>query len=142
VPGDRLWVREAWSKADPCLLGGRPQPVIFYRANNNRPLWAEARWRSPYHMFRRDSRITLELTDVRVQRLQEISEEDAIAEGVIGTEHDLATCADGSTDSHFEQVLMLSPREAYAALWDSINGKRAPWASNPWVWALTFRGIA
>jgi hypothetical protein len=71
------------------------------------------------------SRITLEITDVRVQRLQEISEEDAEAEGVYSWSEmgPLDICA----------------RPLFASLWDSLNGKRAPWASNPFIWALTFR---
>jgi hypothetical protein len=76
------------------------------------------------------SRITLEITDVCVQRLQEISEEDARAEG-IGA---LDAVASGGNE-----LLHGTHRGAFVELWDSINGKRAAWASNPWVWTLTFR---
>jgi hypothetical protein len=80
------------------------------------------------------SRITLEVTEVRVQRLQEISAEDAVAEGLEWVSptfgiHGLAASWSGD------------PRESYRALWDSINGERAPWESNPYVWALTFRRV-
>lgn len=68
------------------------------------------------------SRITLEITNVRVQRLQEISEADAEAEGVY---------TDPACPAY----------DAYRSLWDSINARRAPWDSNPWVWALSFKRI-
>jgi len=73
------------------------------------------------------SRITLEVTDVRVQRVQEISEEDANAEGMVGS----------PLHGKFWY------RENFAGLWDTINAKRGhPWASNPWVWAITFQRLA
>lgn len=78
-------------------------------------------WRASIHMPRWASRLTLEVTEVRVQRLREISEEDVLAEGV--------TAADDPDVT----------REAFRFLWDAINGKRAPWESNPWVWAISFR---
>jgi hypothetical protein len=71
------------------------------------------------------SRIQLEVTEVRVQLLQEISDDDARAEGCSG----------------IPDVVDVTPREEYSHLWDKINGKRAPWASNPWVWAVIFRRI-
>lgn len=126
-PGDRLWVRETWRGAD----GWRPENghLIEYRADERR-VWREApeevlsyqftgnKWRPSIHLPRWASRLDLELTAVRVERLQVISEEDARAEGV----SDEAIAEHGSA------------REAFRVLWDSINGKRAPWASNPWVW--------
>lgn len=85
-------------------------------------------WRPSIFMPRWASRITLELTDVRVQRLQDISEEDAKAEGIT------------------EPMPIMGTRgyvAAFSYLWDSINGKRYPWTdSNPWVWALTFRRLS
>jgi hypothetical protein len=81
------------------------------------------------------SRITLTVTDVRVERLQDISEADANAEGVSG---DLCVSAEraakmGAAEIEFDY------RTSYAALWDSINGKNHPWASNPWVEVITFK---
>ena len=135
VPGDRLWVRETWC---PC----RVYPI--YRADccedtpsANTDDWNEPdgdKWRPSIHMPRWASRILLEVTDVRVQRVQEISEADAIAEGA-----PLADNPDFDRDDP-----MNDPRECHVAgymkLWDSINAKRGyPWASNPWVWAITYK---
>lgn len=107
APGDRLWIRETWS-----ISGNGP----FYRADTMQPETVRYAWRSPIFMPRWASRITLEVTDVRVERLQSITEEDARAEGV-------------------ESVA------EYAELWDSLNRKRAPWSANPYVWAVTFRSV-
>jgi len=88
------------------------------------------RWRSPIHMPRWASRILLEVTDVRVERVQEIGEADAECEGV-GWD----CCGEGENDPR-------TPREAFCGLWDSINAKRGySWKSNPWIWAITFKRI-
>lgn len=79
------------------------------------------------------SRITLEITEVRVQRLQEISEDDARAEGCRGVHGVAGQMIPGPP---------LSAREDYERLWDTINGKRAPWSSNPWVWAISFERMS
>jgi len=80
--------------------------------------------------------MTLELTDVRVERLQDISEMDALAEGIKETIRE-SHWRDYETGGHTRE-----PRRSFATLWDSINTKRGyGWASNPWVWALTFRPI-
>lgn len=82
------------------------------------------RWRPSIHMPRWASRITLEVTDVRVQRLQDISEEDAIAEGVV--------CPRLGTYG-------MKPETVFRDLWDSIAKPGAKWDDNPWVWAVTFK---
>ena len=98
-------------------------------------------WRPGMFMPRRFSRITLEITDVRVERLQDISEGDALAEGTADLPN---PCGYADTD-HFACCAKYphSNRERFAALWDSINGKRpgCSWADNPWVWAISFRRI-
>jgi hypothetical protein len=84
------------------------------------------RWRHPNHMPRWASRITLEVIDVRVERVQEISEEDAKAEGCL-----LIPCAPKYIDTY---------RETFADLWNSINEKRGfGWDVNPWVWVVEFK---
>lgn len=126
--GDRLWVRETWGAIRP---EGVPtvHPVagvdrLEYRADGHPD---DGRvWRPSIHMPRWASRLTLEVVSVRVERLQEISEPDAVAEGI-----DAAT---------FGPVWECA-RDAFAHLWDSINGERASWESNPWVWRVEFRRL-
>ncbi len=124
--GDRLWVREAWQAvdADCRVVSGRLEqnqyPNAFYKADGPNP----CKWRPSIHMPRWASRITLEITGVRVERLNDISEADAIAEG--------CQCA-GFPAS-------LTNRGAFAKLWQSINGDDS-WAANPWVWVVEFRRV-
>ena len=106
--GDRLWVRETWQMNEP------PSGAI-YRADDVAG-HIDSGWRPSIFMPRWASRITLEVTAVRVERLQDITEEDATREG--------CTCR-----FHFRQV------------WDRINGKRGSWASNPWVWVISFHRL-
>lgn len=95
------------------------------------------RWRSPIHMPRWASRVTLEITEVRAQRLRDISELDARAEGV---KRDTAPC--DHTRQSCEDIGCLGPtyRASYCEKWDEINGDGS-WKSNPWVWALTLKRI-
>lgn len=136
-PGDRLWVRETfaapWGK-DYELPGG--VPAVFYRADGE-PFNDDGRWTPSIHMPRWASRITLELTGVRVERLQDISEKDAKAEGI-----EEPSPAHGAwCDPNLGREGHWSYRLTFSLLWDSINGKRAPWASNCWVWVLQFRVV-
>jgi hypothetical protein len=86
------------------------------------------KWKSPYHMHRWQSRINLEIKSIRVERLQQISEEDAKAEGC-----ELAKGYEELTKELFRHPY----REVFQDLWNSINTKRGfPWASNPWVWVI------
>jgi hypothetical protein len=145
-PGDRLWVREAWRStsdldahsgariAELCLDAGYRSPwaPIQYEADTARRNWehtttpphdrepAAGRYRHARFMPRWASRITLEVTGVRVERLQDISEADAISEGW--------------------------PRDCfplpwYRDLWDSLAAPGADWAANPWVWVVEFKRV-
>ena len=129
-PGDRLWVREAWAAPhahDHLVPRWIPRDArIHYAATEDR---GGLIWRSPIFMPRWASRITLEITSIRVERLQDISETDAEAEG--------ASYA-VSTDAGFEEHPLGTRHEGFAALWQKINGAGS-WAANPWVWALAFR---
>jgi hypothetical protein len=130
-PGDLLWVREAIVCQS---INKRPPPyeddvaTAVYAADGSPcPLdrWPWQRYRLPgIHMPYGLRRITLEVTDVRAQRLQDISEEDARAEGVDEIKAKVPTA-----------------RDAFHLLWDDINDARAPWVVNPWVWCLTFRKL-
>lgn len=148
--GMRLWVRETW--ADVNTDSG---PAFLYRADGNYH-WCESdaypveyerypgcvfatwgadllrgdgHWRSPIHMFRYASRITLEVTGVKVERLQEISYEDCRDEGT--------TCPIHGDVSH---VGCSGLRRGFKALWESIHGHDA-WDANPWVVAISFRRL-
>lgn len=139
VPGDRLWIRETWRISDSAPAHLPNEPVsCHYRAGPDEV--AGGPWRSGRFMPRWASRVMLELAAVRVQRLQEISEEDALAEGFVRG-HATGRVALSPGGFHIGPVWP-SACAAYEEVWDSINGKRAPWASNPWVWALTFRRLA
>lgn len=158
--GDRLWVREAflpdpsadadewdnwtcsyveWSgtgcKASQVPAGLRSAHNVIFKAD---PKWDEHKLRFTIGRFmpRWASRITLTVTDVRVQRLQDISEDDAIAEGIGKTPHgngdQWLQYPEGSSASGWA-----TPVDSYRSLWDQINGAGA-WALNPWVAAYTF----
>lgn len=150
--GDRLWVRETWHPCD----GG----TIYAADYRDKQEAGVERWVSPLFMPRHESRITLEITEVRVQRLQEISEEDAKAEGVqpptysetwlcvrkggggayeVFAEPDAAERAELAHVEHQPARPMWGARPEFELLWNKINGDRASWASNPWVWVLNFR---
>jgi len=139
-PGDRLWVREAWR-----VRGGqeyeyqRDRSQVMYRATHGEdgyPLgWESYDWRPSIHMPRWASRITLEITGVRVERLNEVSEADAMSEGV--------TALDGQFSGCYAAGPALSgttAKECFRRLWASINGPDS-WEANPWVWVLEFRRI-
>ena len=143
APGDRLWVREAWNVPDAYLLPENRETALGLMNYRATP-WAEpGAWRSPIHMPRWASRLTLTVTDVRVQRVQEISAEDCAREGVVIP--DSALIRDG---------FMLAARNHFRDLWNSIHGPKprrraggtlsprpgidTTWDANPWVCALTF----
>jgi hypothetical protein len=136
VPGDRLWVRETVSFSTPTIPLGKipteeqhelfPDIHCWYQADNDRPTWAEAKWFPSIHMPRWASRITLGVTGVRVERLNEISESDAIAEGVINN----------GTDGRPGHV----HRSLYRDLWESSHGPGS-WDANPFVWVIEFKRV-
>ena len=98
----------------------------------------ETGWRPAIHMPRWASRLTLEVMSVRVERLQEISEGDCWDEGIeewLKDDKNLPRYSDG-TPNKYNNIT-----QAFQAMWNSINAKRAPWASNPWVWVIEFRGV-
>jgi hypothetical protein len=141
--GDRLWVKETW-RASPSSAEEVRRDSIHYRADLDEPE-APGQWRPSIYMSRRLSRITLEITELRVQRLQDISGEDAIAEGIRSTlfrpDDGFPLCTGYSPEpDDGKSILYPSEREAYASLWERINGPGS-WSTNPWVWALTFKRV-
>jgi hypothetical protein len=128
-PGERLWVRETFGHA-----WHHAQPRYFYRATDDKNVgWHPDfnGWKPSIHMPREASRITLEITDVRVERLQDISEADAQAEGA------------RECDVTGREVILAPPSQRgsyvrhYRHIWESINGAGS-WDANPWVWCITF----
>ena len=154
VPGDRLWVRERWAAHD-TLDDLSPQRIdeidedrnIWYAVDGDSgwgslladPSW-RGRWRPSIHMPRWASRIDLDVTTVRVERLQAITEDDARAEGVeaIDGMYDEAELCRIAKEMRTPAT---DARVWYRWLWDEINGDRAPWASNPWVWVVEFARV-
>jgi len=129
--GQRLWVREKWR---PVYMTPRPRTeelsVVQYADGSfNRDDWGGCKvgetWRSPIFMPRAFSRITLEVTGVRTERVQDIDNCGAIAEGVPPPR--MEPCGAESHDSV----------QVYLEWWDKLNPKH-PWASNPWVWVVEF----
>ena len=134
-PGDLLWVRETW----------RPSQIenkVWYRAGqwdclgerlispheSHLGLDGDNKWKSPYHMFKKYARIWLEILNVRVERLQDITGPDAVSEGI-----DLSNIHDSY--HHQNQI------GVFKKLWNQINGKKHPWSSNCWVWVIEFKRI-
>ncbi len=141
--GDRLWVREAWRTAKVAdelkpnqLCGGEYTPVWYEVDRDNCD--AHGRYRHARHMPKWASRLTLLVTDVRIERLQDISEADAIAEGIGRDLIPDGLIPGGNTGFGFPGYSgFATAKSAYAALWDSINGPGA-WDANPWVVAISF----
>jgi hypothetical protein len=165
---DRLWVRENWRVGKPHdgiapaailppLLDrgkgitvlyeaggwrsvgpvGRDEPV--YPDTEPMPDWA-GKARPSIHMPRWASRLTLKVTGVKIERLQEISEADARVEGILWVPgHGEITPSELRGDPGYSNFL--NCREGFSVLWDTINGRRASWSSNPWVVAITFEVI-
>lgn len=126
VAGDRLWVRETFAPVETgpgqVAVAYRetcPDGVFTYVGPDGAPADKRvSRWKSPLFLPRAWSRLLLEVTAARLERLQDISESDAILEG----------CSGKSGDARGE----------YREVWNALNAKRHPWAKNPWVWVVEF----
>ena len=136
-PGERLWVREAWQHQEGGAIydaaGGVAdafESETVYRAS--RPHYPGP-WKPSIHMPRGASRIDLEIVDVRVERLQNISEADAIAEGIGLNPSAVGVRMSGDNPEPMAVAM-------YRALWEQINGAGS-WDANPWVWAVSFKVV-
>ncbi|WP_046111783.1 hypothetical protein [Aquincola tertiaricarbonis] len=142
VPGDRLWVRETWAHHVQAQAAARDEDGPFvYAADGPSALEhrLQTKWTPGIYMFRWASRITLEITDVRVERLQDISEADAWAEGCVRGALDDNGDPFPAEEPHSSGVGMRgwdTARDWYADLWEEINGAGS-WDTNPWVWVLS-----
>jgi hypothetical protein len=128
-PGDRLWVREAWARIG--IAQAPDQEWVVYRESDNRTDYGGP-WKPGIHMFRRDCRILLEITAVRVERLQAISRSDIRAEGLV--------CPSELTSDDVSPNYRDWYPAAWRELWESINGADS-WAANPWVWVVEFKQV-
>lgn len=141
--GDRLWVRETFDPIfpqDPNYNGGRPIEYD-YRATYEHGfrlgdlIGIKKTWKPAIHMPRDASRIALEVTGVRVERLKACSEADALAEGIEYSERFRGYCI-GEAE-HFNSH---DPRQSYFSLWEAINGPGSVEA-DPWVWVVEFKRV-
>lgn len=146
-PGDQLWVREthaivprtAYAHSEGVQQTLRPDDPYEHDAAIYREGWTRSnggfRWRPSIHMPRWASRISLEITRVRVERLQDISRADAMAEGI--------RPFGDSNGWHVEHGIhyMGDPEDSYFSLWEAINGPGSV-ESNPWVWVVEFRRVS
>lgn len=136
-PGDVLYVRETW-----CNVNSKEYPSYFYKADNNRPSdFALTPWRPSIHMPKEAARLFLRVTAVRAERLKDITEAEAIAEGF--TEDPLE---DGKTNVSFMcsvDCLQGTARGKFALLWNKTvrreDADKYGWDANPWVWVIEFR---
>ncbi len=125
-PGDRLWVRETWAYAPAAVYAkvDRDGPFVYAADGDGYGRTLSGQWTPSIHMPRWASRLTLEVTSVRVERLQGISYDDMRAEGM-AVAHPL------------------DPTEVFRETWDSLNATRGfGWDANPWVWVIEFRRAA
>ena len=152
--GDRLWVKEPWW-CNPDIVAANKDIVwtekalraldrgpVFYKADGGK---CPAGWRNPMFMPRWCCRLVIEITEVRAQRVQYISEADAIAEGI--HKFKLPTGDIYGSDPRGTPSKLISDTAvgAYALLWDSINARKYggayAWDRNPWVWCITFKEV-
>lgn len=132
---DRLWVRETFAHVSSWSHYNRlaPNSKWLYRADKE---WPVSRWKPSIFMPRLASRITLEITGVRVEQVRDISENDASAEGLQDWYPDPQKPNPYPNGGPYTNI------QRFAALWDSINKKRGyGWDSNPWVWVIEFKRI-
>lgn len=141
--GDRLYVRETWQHSNHPFGPYDPDCLIFYRADylddplgpdlERSPDGFRRQWRPSIHMPRSACRLVLEVTGVRIERLNDCSQADAIAEGAPPSHRSIDAV---SRQFGYEDF----SRSWYAQLWEQINGAGA-WAANPWVWVVEFRRV-
>ena len=159
-PGDLVYVKETWTRFDCCSCEGDTRGKCFnekskkfdgcYLYGTTHEIWGDIKWRPSTHMPKEAARIWLEVEEVRVERVQEISENDADWEGVgkcpyehrvygaYGYGHDSMCWAEGDCRNP-DKACSKSLREHFREYWNSLNAKRGfGWDTNPWVWVIEF----
>jgi hypothetical protein len=145
-PGDRLWVRETWSHANNRIAPYSPGVPVHYRADYlDEPDGADGElavggkyrfWLPSIHMPRSASRLVLEITGIRVEKLQQISSADAKAEGTVPDKVRQFNLF-GADATQRELAYRDAAVDPYRRLWEEINGMGS-WHKNPWVWVVEF----
>jgi hypothetical protein len=148
--GDVMWVRETWKYYEKAVGHGENFHVkkfLAYKADADNVgiqkscEWYEGKWKPSIHMPRKACRIRLKITDIRIERLQDITEEDAKAEGV---SYESAIDCNGWGPTYNDPDSGGYPiyKAGFEYLWDSINKDRGyGWDTNPWVWVVSFERI-
>lgn len=140
-PGDQLWVRETWVHIDDedDKFDGMGSQTYWHASISNverDTAWLKERglrWHPSIHMPRWATRITLEVTGVRVERLQDITEKDALAEGI-------QPFGDGGYHVEDGRHYMGTAKDSFASLWEHTNGADS-WSANPWAWVIEFKRV-
>jgi len=143
--GDCLWVRETWTLFVTTFINEQEYPMYFYKADYPTKLVGK-KWKPSIHMPRKASRITLEIIDIRIERLWDITEKEAIREGV----EIVSNMQDGSIDFQYPYSYLArdyldgdptacvdTARDSFFSLWKKINGIES-FEKNPWVWVIVF----
>ena len=153
IADDVLWVRETWRSTDFEYHDGKWTASIQYKDLNKGPrvswwdntdvgepddcIYSKTGWRPSIHMPREAARLFLRVTDVRVERINQITNNDILREGVRSESCNICVHDGGSGCEHCFAIL-----NPFRKLWDSINTKRGyGWDTNPWVWVYTFERI-
>jgi hypothetical protein len=131
-PSDKLWVRETW--CDDLVADGEGDPLITFKADFPELTGV---WKPSIHMPKAAARIWLEVTDVRVERLQDLKKQEALAEGVYYS-HSFEGYTTNDDASFFHSS---DPITVFRRLWTSLNGPDS-WYANPWVWVISFKVLS
>ncbi len=143
--GEIVYVKETWKVAENVTVNS-VAPVLYKAECNSFALANIDNWKSPFSMPELASRIHLEITGIKAQRVQDITEEEAMAEGIEKPieERCMLVYRDYSIKEEDNEGYnwFSTAKDSYSSLWDSINAKKGlPWESNPWVWVVSFKVV-
>lgn len=152
-PGDWLYTRETWQHTDCINLNREDENAGYiYKALENGGDWesniGEWAWKPSIHLPKNGSRIWDEVVSVRIERLHDITEADAVAEGILKHEElgrmrykDYMADASGYGHPNIDYPTVGLAKTSFATLWEKINGKES-WDANPWVWVVEFKVLS
>lgn len=138
-PGENLWIKESWCHWD----ADRREPAACWYRTDTLPSDFPLRWKGPRYMPRWASRLTLEITGIRVERVQAIDKLDALAEGIEGERVIRGTMNTSDGKVRTGEWIDGTARDGFRNAWDAINGRRpgCAWRDNAWVWVVEFRRV-